>query len=292
VVASAPDAPSTDLVSVFDPATGQSTYRRKADAEGMTAPPPRGVTVNLNSGADTVAQRQALAESLGVPLAEVSPYDNTNLSAKGRENLFIANQKAAEKRWAAMGEDEAAHREMIANLGRFKQLNEKVSTGGLMGVSGVGAAAGLFDGDVAELRSITAKIAPNMRPPGSGATSDYDARQFERATVGIDKPKQANQNIADARIAAAQQALDRGAFERSYFDANGHLQGADRAWQRYANENPIFDSRGKEFALNPNRVGWRDYFRPKKEPAQPASGASGAELDFDPATGAFKPRAR
>lgn len=292
VVASAPDAPDNDLVTVFDPTTGQSTYHRKSEADGLTAPPPRGVTVNLNNGQDTVAQRQALAESLGVPLAGASPYDNANLSAKGRENLFLANQKAAEKRWASLAEEDAAHRKAITTLERFKELNGKVGTGGLMGMPGVGAAAGLFDSDVAEMRSITAEIAPNMRAPGSGATSDFDAKQFERATVGIDKPKQANENIANARIAAAQMALERGAFERAYFDANGHLQGADRAWRQYVEANPIFDPKGKDFALNPSRTAWKDFFRPKKEQAAPSSGVPGAELDFDPATGTFTPRAR
>jgi hypothetical protein len=285
-IASVPQQPSQDLVPVFDPATGLATYRKKSEADGLTAPPPRGVTVNLNNGQDTAAQRRALAESLGVPLAEVSPYDNSNLSPKGRENLFIANQKAAEKRWADMTEADAQHRQTIADMQRFKELNGKVSTGGMLGLPGVGAAAGLVDSDVAELRAITAKIAPNMRPPGSGATSDFDAKQFERATVGIDKPKMANENIANARIAAAQLALDRGAFERAYFDANGHLQGADRAWQQYLTANPIFDPQGKDYALNANRVGWRDYFRPSK-PAVPTG-----ELDFDPATGTFKPRGR
>ncbi|MBP2311878.1 lytic transglycosylase domain-containing protein [Azospirillum soli] len=233
---------------------------------------------------NAASDRSALAASLGVPLADADPFADPRLSAKGKENLKLAYTKAAEKRWAELGDQEAQARQRIADMERFKELNGKVGSGGVYSLPGAGAVAGALDSDVAEMRAITARIAPQMRAPGSGATSDFDAKQFERATVGIDKPKEANEAIANAGLAAAKLTLDRGAFERAYFDANGHLQGADRAWRRYLEANPIFDPKGKDFALNANRKDWRDFFHPKQQEPQsegsaPASG--GTVLRFD-----------
>jgi hypothetical protein len=112
------------------------------------------------------------------------------------------------------------------------------------------------------MEAITAKLAPAMRVPGSGHTSDYDIKQFERATVGVDKPTAANKNIAAAIIAQAQQTQDYADFRNSYLEQNGTLVGSDRYWKEYANKNPIFDPKGKagSFMLNAGRKPWKDYF--------------------------------
>lgn len=48
----------------------------------------------------------------------------------------------------------------------------------------------------------------------------------------------------------------------NYLSANGHLRGANQAWKRYLNDNPIFDpiADTKTFKLNENRMSWQDYF--------------------------------
>jgi hypothetical protein len=39
------------------------------------------------------------------------------------------------------------------------------------------------------------------------------------------------------------------------------VRGAEAAWRRYLNDNPIFDKNNpKEMTLNPNRRGWQEYF--------------------------------
>ncbi|QCG97384.1 hypothetical protein E6C67_26800 [Azospirillum sp. TSA2s] len=215
------------------------------------------------------ADRSTIAATLGVPLADVDPYSDPKLSPKGKENLLLANQKAAEKRFADLQEAEDAARQQAQQYKRFLDLNDRVETGGKYAIPGAQSIGSALDSDVSEMSSITAKIAPTLRAPGSGAVSDFDAKQFLRGTVGLDKPREANRAIATAGLAASQLTIDRGQFERAYFDANKTLSGADRAWQSYLNANPIFDPSAKEGALrlNSNRKGWRDFFKAQGSPS-------------------------
>lgn len=215
------------------------------------------------------ADRTSIAATLGVPLADVDPYSDPKLSPKGRENLLLANQKAAEKRFAELQESEDSARQQAQQYKRFLDLNDRVETGGKFAIPGAQSIGSALDSDVSEMSSITAKIAPTLRAPGSGAVSDFDAKQFLRGTVGLDKPREANRAIATAGLAASQLTIDRGQFERAYFDANKTLSGADRAWQSYLNANPIFDPSAKEgeLRLNSNRKGWRDFFKGQSSPA-------------------------
>jgi len=112
------------------------------------------------------------------------------------------------------------------------------------------------------MTAITAKLAPAARPPGSGATSDFDAKQFERATMGVDKLKATNDNIGNGIIARSQSAQDYAEFRASMLEQNGTLAGSTQAWNKYLNANPIFDkTKEDEFALNKNRVSYRDFFK-------------------------------
>lgn len=215
------------------------------------------------------ADRSTIAATLGVPLADVDPYSDPKLSPKGKENLLLANQKAAEKRFADLQEAEDAARQQAQQYKRFLDLNDRVETGGKYAIPGAQTIGSALDSDVSEMSSITAKIAPTLRTPGSGAVSDFDAKQFLRGTVGLDKPREANRAIATAGLAASQLTIDRGQFERAYFDANKTLSGADRAWQSYLNANPIFDPAAKEgeLRLNSSRKGWRDFFKAQGTPS-------------------------
>ena len=135
-----------------------------------------------------------------------------------------------------------------------------MKTGTIADKTSVGRFVQSMGSDYAELEAITAKLVPGVREPGSGAVSDADMRMFERATIGVDKPKQANAAIAGGVIARAKNAEDYALFRQTYLEQNGTLQGADRHWKEYANANPIFDPTAKTPALNKSRKSWREHF--------------------------------
>jgi hypothetical protein len=229
------------------------------------------------------------AQQAGLPAPpQTSPYSNPNLSPRGRSNLVSANVKSWEKRAADNAEAARGAQTLIGDMRRFKFLNEKVNregwyeTGGTSNTGVAGTARGWFNDDIKEMQSITARITPTLRQPGSGATSDFDARMFQAGTVGIDKTKTTNDNIATATIVAGENMVARAQFEQAYFDAYQHTGGMEAAWQRYLNANPIFDPTAQEgsYKLNDNRQTWQEFFqngeKPREKPAEtaPASGGN------------------
>lgn len=269
-------------VTLGDGPQGPGVYARNPD--GTTGP--RLGASETGPGTETtetVTQEQAQADGLPPPPAN-SPYSNPNLSPRGRSNLVAAEQKRWEKRSADTSETVKTATTLITDMERFKFLNDKVNNGGLDtgGFGGnplVAGIRGMWNEDLKEMQSITARITPTLRQPGSGATSDFDARMFQEGTVGVGKEKATNDNIATATIEGGKNLIARAQFEQQYFEAYRHTAGMDAAWQKYLNDNPIFDPKAPpgSYELNKNRVEWQTYFRnggklPEKAP--PTSGAN------------------
>lgn len=217
----------------------------------------------------TPEQQAEQAQQAGLPPPPAnSPYDNPKLSARGRSNLVLANTKQWEKRAASNDELVKTATTTITDMERYQFLNEKlnkegIDSGGWGGNPLVAGIRNLYGNpELKEMQAITARITPTLRQAGSGATSDFDAKMFQEGTVGINKPKAVNNNIATATIAAAKNLIAKAQFEQAYFTAYQHTQGMESAWQRYLNDNPIFDSKAQEgsFALTPNRRTWQEYF--------------------------------
>jgi hypothetical protein len=214
---------------------------------------------------------------LGVPVPTVMPWAN---QSNGKDANKVKLAEIARGGKEVEKDTDAARKERVTAEAakRFIELNEEVNTGGLTDKMGVTRLAQSMGPKYSEMESITARLAPAMREPGSGSTSDFDGKQFERATVGVDKPKAANKNIATAIIARAELAQDYADFRQTYLEQNGTLQGADRHWKQYTDQNPIFDRRKKDgFDLNPNRKGWREHFGAGAAPAAQPPVGGGAD---------------
>lgn len=226
---------------------------------------------------------------LGVPAPTVTPWANQSNSKdanKVKSAEMARGAKEIEKDVDA-ARKEAATAQAAA---RFMELNKGISTGGMADKVAIGRWLQSMGSDYSELEAITAKLAPAMREPGSGSTSDFDGKQFERATVGVDKPQKANENIAKAIISRAQLSQDYADFRQTYLEQNGTLSGADRYWKQYLDKNPIFDpAKPGAFDLNAGRKAWRDHFKPGAESAKPTAAPSpspspikpGSTLRFD-----------
>lgn len=268
---------SDPLVEVNDPnsPTGIRLVPQ-SQAAGMAAPAPRGTTAPTAN--ISPEEQRNLGQQLGVPIMPVDP--SATLGPAAAATFQREQQKQTERQLAEMREAVAAGRGSMADLRRFEELQGQQRTGGILGIPGVGAVArsvmAPFDPQLREMSSIADKITPSMRQPGSGATSDFDARMFQNATVGIDKPAETNRAIIAAARAAQQNQADRLAFMEAYATANrGSLRGAEDQWQRYLDANPIFDpSKPDTPTINQNRRPWADFFRSGGAQA-PAQGQGG-----------------
>jgi len=274
-------------VTLGDGPQGPGVYARNPDG-----------TVGPRLGASETAPGTEIAETLTPEIAQerglpppptASPYSNPNLSPRGRSNLVEAERKRFEKRAAANDEAVRNANGTIVDMQRFQWLNSQTDTGGITGSPIGGAVRSLYDSNIKEMNAIRDRITPSLRQPGSGATSDFDARMFQGGTVGVDKPRQVNDNIATATILASQNLIAKAQFEQAYFDSYQHTTGMEAAWQKYLNDNPIFDPKAPtgSYTLNDNRLDWQTYFRggmkapERKAPEASGQGGAGVVLRFD-----------
>lgn len=170
---------------------------------------------------------------------------------------------------------------MSAKLDRFIFLNQTNETGGFTGNAVTSTIRQPFDAEFSEMASIINEITPQMRQGMPGAASDRDVAMFKGATVGVNKPLEANQNIAKAVQVAAQNKRDQVAFFEDYRLNNGHVVGAKKAWREYLEANPIFDPNTKKgsYKLNETRLSYQEHFGGQQQVAPDMGPLSDAELD-------------
>lgn len=199
--------------------------------------------------------RRALSIQLGVPMAEADPW--RGMSQKGKEASQRSVRTAADKRIGELEQAASDAAAMHQDVARFLELQ------GTDGITAQGPLMGrtpAISAHAQEMDAIADRLTPKMREPGSGATSDFDARMFRSATVGRTKQPEANAAIAEAVKARAQVLQDRAQFMRDYLTVNGHLDGAERQWRSYLEANPIFDRRSQTPKINPNRSSYKQFF--------------------------------
>jgi hypothetical protein len=120
----------------------------------------------------------------------------------------------------------------------FGELNRKTGTGGIMGLNlpfGLGGASDIvkpFSQNVAVMESISSEVAPQMRPIGSGASSDKDVAMFRKSFPNVDNTGPANAQIRARLESEAKLKNSQAQFYDAYFARNGTLLGADRAWSQ------------------------------------------------------------
>jgi len=208
------------------------------------------------------------ARQLNVPALTTLPW--RGLSPKKREELLVRFQADFLKQDAdRQGDiDQATRVEDL--LGEWKALSGRANTGGAaLNIPLIKQGVVLGSDTLQRMESITAEIAPLGRVAGTGAVSDFDAKQLVAQQPSIEKSKAANDQIIDYRLRAAANLKQKAEFDRAYFAANRTMQGAQSAWDEYKNANPLAvpvtnARRGQlPYKLVENRMTWQEYFRMK-----------------------------
>lgn len=190
----------------------------------------------------------------------LTPYQQMMISLKQQElankqtnNINPFDKKRIENIAKDMDKNVSASQSRIDDYSRMEQLlnDPEVATGGWKGAVNESLPDWALDEKTAELRSIIKKIVPQMRPTGSGTTSDRDMKVFEQATVGLGKDKQANLNIARGRRLVDENNIAKEQLRYEWVNNGGNLGDFDTAWRQYLNANPIFAS--NDGKLNVNR---------------------------------------
>lgn len=212
------------------------------------------------------------ASVLGVPAPAVLPWANQS-NSKDSNKVKAKEQERGAKEIEKDADAARLDQSAAVSAQQFVKLNTSTATGGLVDRMGVTRWAQGMGAEYSDMEAIAAKLAPAMRPAGSGSTSDADLAMFKQSTVGVDKPSKTNQNIANGIIARAKQSQEYVDFRQTYLEQNGTLNGSDRHWKDYADKNPIFDpEKTGTFDLNTKRKTWSEHFKGNGKPAAPGGG--------------------
>jgi len=107
----------------------------------------------------------------------------------------------------------------LRDMQRFSELNQRTATGGLNDKYNPVT----FNADKQEMEAIEARLTPQMRPIGSGATSDFEGKMYGRGIPQVSKSGAANREI---RL-TAERAMKLGeaelAFKEDYLQRYGYL---------------------------------------------------------------------
>ena len=124
---------------------------------------------------------------------------------------------------------------MTGDLSRLADLAKVIGTGkGAEVLAAIGPYAQALGVDVSGLgeaqafQAIVDRMAPNLRPAGSGATSDFDARQFLSSLPGLGKDPNGNKIIVDTLQAIQKNKIDAAEIANKAFSGEISWQEADR----------------------------------------------------------------
>jgi len=178
----------------------------------------------------------ALAKQFGAVEAVQQPQANTpdwmsRLSPKDQVELQMKQHEEGRKRIAELDSSISNEGKTVEWLKRFGALNENSRTGGLheqlFSNTGLGRGA-----DEKEMIAIQSYLAPKMRDPGSGASSDRDVSMYLSALPGIDKPGNVNRDIRENFMNQYNKAVSKRTAMESYLYKNGTLVGFDDEWSK------------------------------------------------------------
>ena len=203
-----------------------------------------------------------LQNKYALALQDAKNKGNNSLVNISMNNPF--DKKRIEKIASNIDENISASQSKINDYKRMEQLLEDpdVSTGGVVGAIKDNIPTALLNEKEQELQSIISKIVPQMRPTGSGSTSDKDIEIFKKAAVGLNKSKDANLNLVRAGIAGEENSIAQEELRADWINQGGSLTEFDKQWRKYREENPIFSSENGD--LNQNRLTAYDWFSGKR----------------------------
>jgi hypothetical protein len=238
--------------------TDEKNQRIAEKREGRPAPKAE----KIKEPALNIEDIPIVAQQLGVP-ANTRPYQGVN--DKTVQSLLLSNTKTAQKSLGRLEAETSNTFATDADVKRFMALNQKNKTGPAYAYT----PNVVLGTDYQTMQSIASKLAPENRKEGTGAVSDFDAKQLLKMTLSIEKGYESNKDVGTALLAANQAARDKAKFFSDYFQANRHIDGANAAWLSYMKANPIFDpSRPDKPVLNRNRKTYKQFFYPDEARAR------------------------
>jgi len=93
---------------------------------------------------------------------------------------------------------------------------------------------------------------PRMRPPGSGATSDFEAGLYSRATIGLGNTKEGNELIVGTMVQQAKRDRILLDLKEEYYSQN---KGDTTGFEKYLRDNDLVPPLYQQLNLNQQNLG-------------------------------------
>lgn len=165
---------------------------------------------------------------------KVSPVGPSGMPAAPAAKLSPTDAKAIQA-----SRDEASKALNTATQAeRFLDVNKDVSTGGWSGApgwigDGVRAVRSAVDPRFAQMESITSAVAPGLRPPGSGSSSDKDVQFYTRGFTNTHVPYETNKATSGRLHAQSDKEAAHASFVDTWAQKRGSLLGSEPAFAKY-----------------------------------------------------------
>jgi hypothetical protein len=166
---------------------------------------PPGTNVNVNTAENTSVFQKKADETAATRLGSV-------VEAGQSAQQFMGDMQALATLAGRIGTGQAA--QITAQLGPWAEM---------VGVNIEGLS------DLQAFEAIKDRLVPQMRPPGSGAASDFDARQFLSSLPSLSRTPEGNRIITDTLQAMYQHRIAAAQIANEAFRGQISWQDADRA---------------------------------------------------------------
>lgn len=176
----------------------------------------------------------ALAKQFGGSVLEqpqqaAAPAWTANLSPKDQGEIQMKMYAEGRKRLAELQAQIADAGAVVADLNEFGRLNRESSTGSWW--QQLTPDKQMFRSpESMQMAAITARLAPNMRPTGSGSTSDKDLALYLKALPSTENYGEVNKGIREDFQRKYDAALEKAAAMQAHLDKFGNLTDFDSQW--------------------------------------------------------------
>lgn len=203
--------PSGEITGMSDlPMTPQEQARARAEQERLAMERER-LRMDQDRRDREMMANQPVTADPKAPWSRVPPKDQPAM----QKRVYDQAQKQLDDLRTAVSRG----RNMLQLVNRFGELNRQVGTGGALDMIPTPTMSSAKQ----EMESISARLTPSQREPGSGASSDMDIKMFSRGVPSVQKRGDVNQKIRAQIVATQQEYENRLKVMESFLQDRGYL---------------------------------------------------------------------
>jgi hypothetical protein len=283
---------SRALAGISDPKQRQSAYTQSLPILRQAFPDfefPENVDDPNLTAAMAVMGRMGGKEqgTTGKPVAVIDP--NTGQAVYVAPDQAIGKQVAstrtpgqteeAKQRQKAIVKAEDLRSENAANAASIiDSLNraEQLVASGAANTGPVISKLPTLSAGTAEFEAISNQLGLEGTKLLKGAISEMENKKVQSTQPGNDRTPESNLAIIKFNRSIMQRTVERAKFDSTWRQTKGTIEGADAAWRRFTQENPVTSSDPNDLSINEQNIGnWQGYITGEGKQTQSTTAGSG-----------------